>query len=97
MNNLQYTAEEIKLKVARLLQKADMLQRQLEAKEDECEWLRETVEEQKNAINRLQEQNKIIKLAESLHSSTGDKQEIKRLLTVYIREIDECIRLLSER
>jgi hypothetical protein len=58
--------------------------------------LRKQLLEQKNTIISIEERNKIVKLAESLKNS-GNSRELKKLLSGYIRDIDECIRLLSER
>jgi hypothetical protein len=58
--------------------------------------LKSEIQQQKNTIETLQTQNKIVKLAEILPSTDEDKQELKKQLNVYIKQIDECIRLLSE-
>ncbi len=97
MNTLQYTAEQIKLKVIKLLAERDALIIRLSEAEKQNEVLKKQVETQKNTIAEAEEKNKIVKLAETLKESGGDIQELKRKLNEYISDIDECIRLLSER
>jgi gas vesicle protein len=93
----QYTLDEIKLKVAKLLLELDSRKiREEELKKNNLE-LKNSIENQKNTIIRLEERNKIVKLAESLSNSKSDIQELKKIVNEYINEIDECIRLLSDR
>ncbi|MEI6594676.1 MAG: hypothetical protein WCO28_03870 [Bacteroidota bacterium] len=93
----QYTLDEIKLKVAKLLLELDSRKiREEELKKNNLE-LKNSIENQKNTIIRLEERNKIVKLAESLSNSKNDIQELKKKVNEYINEIDECIRLLSDR
>ena len=97
MNENQFKLDEIKLKVAKLLlelnakknREKDLVKQNLE--------LKNTIENQKNTILILEERNKIIKLAESLSNSKTDIHELKKTVNEYIKEIDECIRLLSDR
>ena len=97
MNEVQYKLDEIKLKVVRLLSELN----DKNARENESEKyiveLKNIIENQKNTIIRLEERNKIVKLAESLSNSKSDIQELKKKVNEYISEIDKCIRLLSDR
>ncbi len=97
MANSDYTAEEIKLKVIKLLEKVNQLENQAKALTQQHFQDEETIRDQKNTIKTLQEQNKIVKLAGALPVSDEDKPAIKKKLANYIHEIDECIRLLGER
>lgn len=91
-----HIAEEIKLKVIKLLaQKAELLQR-VEALSRDNEALKTEIQQQKNTIETLQTQNKIVKIAEMQPSDSGERQELKKMLNTYIRHIDDCIRLLSD-
>lgn len=91
-----HLAEEIKLKVMRLLAQNDGLKSELATLREEHERLKSEIQQQKNTIETLQTQNKIVKLAETLSSQSGDTKELKQQLQSYIKQLDECIRLLSE-
>lgn len=91
-----HVAQEIKLKVLRLIAQKEQLLEQIQLLIQENNVLKSEIQQQKNTIETLQTQNKIVKLAEILPSTDEDKQELKKQLNVYIKQIDECIRLLSE-
>lgn len=91
-----HIAQEIKLKVLRLMAQKEQLLEQIQLLIQENNALKSEIQQQKNTIETLQTQNKIVKLAEILPSTDEDKQELKKQLNVYIKQIDECIRLLSE-
>jgi hypothetical protein len=90
------SAQQIKLKVIRLLAEKAELLKLVEALSARNELLKTEVQEQKNTIQTLQTQNKMVKLAEMLPSDADEKQELKKMLQAYIRQVDDCIRLLSE-
>jgi archaellum component FlaC len=89
-------AQEIKLKVLKLMEQKEQLLQQVELLIKENNTLKSEIQQQKNTIQTLQTQNKIVKLAEILPSTDDDRLELKKQLNVYIKQIDECIRLLSE-
>jgi predicted nucleic acid-binding Zn-ribbon protein len=91
-----HIAQEIKLKVLKLMEQKEQLLQQIQLLIQENNTLKSEIQQQKNTIETLQTQNKIVKLAEILPSTDDDKQELKKQLNVYIKQIDECIRLLSE-
>lgn len=91
-----HIAQEIKLKVLRLIAQKEQLLAQIQLLIQENNALKSEIQQQKNTIETLQTQNKIVKLAEILPSTDEDKHELKKQLNVYIKQIDECIRLLSE-
>jgi len=97
MNELEIKADEIRLKVARLLRNYHELSKQRDLLEKENAELKNVIENQKNTINKLEETNKIVKIAEALQISKNDIHGLKKKVNEYIREIDECIRLLSDR
>lgn len=90
------SAQQIKLKVIRLLAEKAELLKQLETLSAKNELLKTEVQEQKNTIQTLQTQNKMVKLAEMLPSDADERQELRKILHAYIRQVDDCIRLLSE-
>ncbi len=94
--NSTHIAQEIKLKLVRLLEQKQELLLQITLLTQENNSLKSEIQLQKNTIETLQTQNKIVKLAEILPSTDEDKQALKKQLNVYIKQIDDCIRLLSE-
>lgn len=98
MSDLQAISTLISLKVKQLLKERQLLLDQVNTLENENKRLQNEISSQKNTITSLEERNKIVKLAESLRDSGGnDVRELKKVLNEYIRDIDECIRLLGER
>lgn len=57
---------------------------------------RETIALQKNTLRELEEQNKIVKIAEAVALSKEDKRAVKLKINEFIREIDKCIATLSD-
>lgn len=55
-----------------------------------------TLQVQKNTINELTEQNKLIKLAKEMSTEKGDTHELKIKINELIRDIDRCIDLLND-
>lgn len=96
MDALHLTAEEIKLKVVKLLQTVTLLEKRCEVLQNENLSLKNELETQKNSIKALAETNKMLNIAEILHQR-DEKRELKKLVNAYIKEIDECIRLLSNK
>jgi hypothetical protein len=97
MSSLKFIAEEIKLKVVSLLERKDEFEAEIQALEAKVREQEALIRAQKNTIIALEESNKIAKLAGSLADSAGDIPALRKKLNGYIREIDECIRFLSER
>lgn len=89
-------AQEIKLKLMRLLANNEALLKQVQQLEGQNEALKSEVQQQKNTIQTLQTQNKMVKLAEMLPQDAVSKQELRKLIAANIRQLDDCIRLLSE-
>lgn len=96
MSTLTVTAEEIKLKVIKLLQRVDDLEKRYNTLQNENKLLKTALEDQKNTNKALAETNKMLKIAETLEQS-NDTRELKKLVNGYIKEIDECLRLLSSK
>lgn len=96
MSTLTVTAEEIKLKVIKLLQRMDDLEKRYDTLQNENKLLKNALEDQKNTNKALAETNKMLKIAETLQQS-DDTRELKKLVNGYIKEIDECLRLLSSK
>ncbi len=88
--------QEIKLKVGRLLQQKNDLQKLVNQLTEAQQMLKEELVLQKNTNKELKEQNKIVKIAEALRQNDGLNKELEQTISNYIREIDDCIRLISD-
>jgi chromosome segregation ATPase len=98
--------EEVQLLKSALDRKTIMLEetddqiRQLKIRISELEeenLLKEnTLEIQKNTINDLKEQNKLIKLANEMSEESPNNHDLKIKINELIRDIDRCIDLLNE-
>jgi hypothetical protein len=85
----------IKLKVQALLQQQEVLKRELLLVQTEANNLREIVSEQTKRIEILEDKNKISKLADGIQLGKRDVTELKLAINGYLREIDECLKLLN--
>jgi predicted nucleic acid-binding Zn-ribbon protein len=64
--------------------------------QNENSTLKSTIEIQRNTLNELKEQNKIIKLAKEMSPDSSDNHELKIKINELVRDIDRCIDLLNE-
>ena len=64
--------------------------------QNENSTLRSTIDIQRNTLNELKEQNKIIKLAKEMSPNSSDNHELKIKINELVRDIDRCIDLLNE-
>lgn len=96
MNNNSLLISEIKLKVIKLLNQNKILVEKHNNIQNEINILKKTVENQKNSIEHLEDNNKIVKLANEMQLSDLDKKKLKNDLTEKIKQIDDCIKMLSQ-
>ena len=92
---LQEKASLIKLKVKVLLQEQQELKNELLLVQTENENLKKTIGDQTKRIEILEDKNKISKLADGIQLGKRDITELKLQINQYIREIDECLKLLN--
>ena len=64
--------------------------------QNENSTLRSTIDIQRNTLNELKEQNKIIKLAKEMSPDSSDNHELRIKINELVRDIDRCIDLLNE-
>ena len=57
--------------------------------------LERLVTEQKNMVSRLEEQNKVVKIAKAVTEDDDDRKEQRKRLNELVREVDKCIALLN--
>lgn len=96
MNTDVAILQELKLKVVRLLKDYMHLKVQAQLQLEELSKLKQVIENQNKELEALAERNKIVNIADRLNLSAPDSRELKLKLNEYIRELDECIRMLSE-
>jgi predicted RNase H-like nuclease (RuvC/YqgF family) len=87
---------EIRTKVENLLGENMRLRGECQAQAQRVAELEEMLEQQKNTVSEITEQNKMIKLAKNLSLSGGDNFDVKIKINEVVREIDRCIDLLNE-
>ncbi|MCG9881557.1 MAG: CLPTM1 family protein [Bacteroidia bacterium] len=85
----------IKLKIQTLLKQQESLKMQLLEAEKEIDSLKEIISDQTKRIEILEDKNKISKLADGIQLGKRDNKELKLAINSYIREIDECLKLLN--
>ena len=86
----------IKLNVKALLLRVDALEKELNQEKKVNENLRFTAAEQTKRIEILEDKNKISKLADGIQLKKQDLTEVKLAINRYVREIDECLKLLNQ-
>jgi len=96
MNNAQETLERIAAKLDQLNKRLIMSEAETELLKRDLKQARETIVLQKNTLRELEEQNKIVKIAEAVALSKEDKRAVKLKINEFIREIDKCIATLSD-
>jgi hypothetical protein len=62
----------------------------------ERESLKIKLQEQTKKVEILEDKNKISKLADGIQLGKQDKLEMKQAINQYVREIDECLKLLNQ-
>ena len=57
--------------------------------------LEEMITDQKNVLSQLEEQNKVVKIANAVTDDEDDRKEQRKRLNELVREVDKCIALLN--
>ncbi|MHB1278091.1 MAG: hypothetical protein ACYC1Q_06805 [Bacteroidia bacterium] len=96
MSDTKETLERIASKVEQLSKKVNLSEAETELLKRELRQARETISLQKNTLRALEEQNKLVKIAEAVALSKEDKRAVKLKINEFIREIDKCIATLSD-
>ena len=87
---------EIRTKVENLLGENMRLRTEVQARAERVAELEELLDQQKNTVSEITEQNKMIKLAKNLSLTGSDNFDVKIKINEVVREIDRCIDLLNE-
>ena len=86
----------IEFKVRKLIEKCHSVERELIEARQENQKLLDIIEKQKEEINKLEEQNKILILRNTLDTTKGDSAKVKLKINQLIRDIDRSIELLTK-
>lgn len=84
----------IEFKVRQLADEVARLRRLVSEKEDQCCDLQEALKNGETTINKLKEENKLLKLGNKL-SEKGDSAEIKLKINQMIRAIDKSLEIIK--
>jgi hypothetical protein len=96
MMNRAEKASLVKLKLLRLLEQYNQLKTEVEKLSAQNEKLLLALNESRKREEIAQERNKISKLADGIQLNGLNRNEIKQYLNSYIRQIDECQKLLNQ-
>lgn len=95
MFDFETTLSGIEYKVRRLIEENERLKAEVLRQTERQEEQKEIIQNQDITINNLKEQNKILKLRNTLEQK-GDSAEIKLKINQLIRTIDKSISLLNK-
>jgi len=96
MNGLSDIVDALEIKLEKLAQKLDRLQKQNLELEDEVSKSALALSRQSEEVALLKQQNESLRMANSLLGSDENKRETKLRINSLIREIDYCIAQLSD-
>ena len=86
----------LKLKLQRIVALNQHLQEALEKEQKKSAQLQKDLEEYRKSEDIAEERNKISKLADGIQLKKQDLTEVKIAINRYVREIDECLKLLNQ-
>ena len=95
MFDFETTVSGIEYKVRKLVESNQELRQQVETLNNELTELQQVMNSQNILINNLKEQNKILKLGNTLNEK-GDSAEIKLKINQLIRTIDKSLTILTK-
>ena len=86
----------IYFKIRKLIERCNAVERELIEVRQENQKLLNIIENQKEQIHTLEEQNKILILRNTLDTTKGDSAKVKLKINQLIRDIDRSIELLTK-
>ncbi len=86
----------IDFKIRKLIERCNAVERELIEVRQENQKLLNIIENQKEQIHTLEEQNKILILRNTLDTTKGDSAKVKLKINQLIRDIDRSIELLTK-
>lgn len=96
MSDVKQMLSQVDLNVGKLLTKYQSIHAESESFKEENVVLRELVETQKQHINELAGQNKVLHMAKTLAGTeVAATTDVRKKINELVREIDKCIALLN--
>ncbi|MDV6167961.1 hypothetical protein R1T16_05965 [Flavobacterium sp. DG1-102-2] len=96
MSGLSQIVDALEIKIEKLAQKLDRLQKENQELENEVSRSALALSRQSEEVTLLKQQNESLRMANSLLGSDDNKRETKLKINSLIREIDYCIAQLSD-
>ena len=94
MSNIGLTADKLRAKIEKLVHLHKVLADDNANLSNERQVLLKTIEEQKQVISKLEEQNRLARIARQMPGENGNL-DLKLKINELVREIDKCIALLN--
>ncbi|MCF8463472.1 MAG: hypothetical protein K9G41_01420 [Flavobacteriales bacterium] len=95
MENLNTYISSLAGRVEKLAKAHAQLQAENEQLKQKNGGLEQMISEQKNVLSRLEEENKVVKIAKAVTDDDDDRKEQRKRLNELVREVDKCIALLN--
>ncbi len=95
MNNLDKLIEDLEYKANKLVESKRKSENENSKLLNDISELKKIINKQKLDINKLEENNKVLKIAKSIE--TGEESvDAKQKINELVREVDKCIALLNK-
>ncbi len=95
MTKLDQHIQSLQQKMQLLVKKHQQLEKENAKLREELMRLKETQSEKKQEVEVLEMQNAMLKASQQ-HLDDKEKKELEKKLSLYIKEIDRCIAMLTE-
>jgi chromosome segregation ATPase len=95
VTTLDQHIQSLQQKMQLLVKKHQQLEKENAKLKDELVRLKETQSEKKQEVEVLEMQNAMLKASQQ-HLDDKEKKELEKKLSLYIKEIDRCIAMLTE-
>ncbi|MFC2111541.1 hypothetical protein ACFLQ5_03730 [Bacteroidota bacterium] len=95
MNNIDKLVEDLDYKANKLIESKRKTENENSKLLNDISELKKIINKQKLDINKLEENNKVLKIAKSIDTG-GESVNAKQKINELVREVDKCIALLNK-
>jgi septal ring factor EnvC (AmiA/AmiB activator) len=95
MNTTEQHLKQIQDKLQQLLKQYAAVQKENSKLKEELESIKQKTSVQQKNVDDLKQQVGVLKL-NAVEMSEADKKEFEKRITIYVKEIDRCIAMLSK-